>query len=394
MPASRAAVRAPAPAPPPASAKRVARARPASPSPVGGEADALANQLGRVLKVSQPKVPSNKPRIPASTKSAASTTTTASIRTAATSSRTATTVATSRITSRPTTNTSSDKGKAKAPDGSPTLPDWAVEQSPLKPGDRARLAMSALNESLKSLSEAYQAGYRHGQGQGQQPKSSSTKTLTASGSTSGRTADPSHPGHDQWDAKRVQSVMSMCETALRVLRDMNDKGQLGGKGVEVERAAQGFVAKCLHLGMFRKALELLCEARPRILNLYDHAVPTPVAPEAKTGSTEPKRTQPGNPASRSRPQPIASSSRTPSTVSAKPLPASWTELPWFPSPTTEELSEVLKTIMFQAMMAAWISLVALAVEYEVSFCLFQPPTPPIRNDFIPFPSRWDFHGKA
>jgi hypothetical protein len=43
--------------------------------------------------------------------------------------------------------------------------------------------------------------------------------------------------------------MSMCETALRVLRDMNDKGALGGKGVEVERAAQGFVAKCLHLGM-------------------------------------------------------------------------------------------------------------------------------------------------
>lgn len=51
--------------------------------------------------------------------------------------------------------------------------------------------------------------------------------------------------------------MSMCETALRVLRDMNDKGQLGGKGVEVERAAQGFVAKCLHLGMVSAMCHLL-----------------------------------------------------------------------------------------------------------------------------------------
>ncbi|RSH95601.1 hypothetical protein EHS25_000693 [Saitozyma podzolica] len=365
MPAARAAVRAPAPPPPPAPAKRLARTKQGSPTPAAGEADALADQLGRVLKVSQPKAPS-KPRIPASTKSAASTTTTASTRTAATSSRTATTAATSRVTSRPTTTTSSDKGKAKAPDGSSNMPDWAEEKSPLRTGDRARLAMAALNESLKSLTEAYQAGYRHGQGQGQPTKSSLAKTPTTSGSTSGRTADPSHPGHDQWDAKRVQSVMSMCETALRVLRDMNDKGALGGKGVEVERAAQGFVAKCLHLGMFRKALELLCEARPRILKLYNPAVPTPVAPQAKTGSTEQKRTQSGTAVSRSRPQPIASSSRIPSTVSAKPLPTSWTELALFPSPTTEEeLSEVLKMIMFQAMMAAWISLVALAVEYEV-----------------------------
>jgi hypothetical protein len=116
---------------------------------------------------------------------------------------------------------------------------------------------------------------------------------------------------------------------------------------------------------FRKALELLCEARPRILKLYNPAVPTPVAPQAKTGSTEQKRTQSGTSVSRSRPQPIASSSRIPSTVSAKPLPTSWTEHPWFPLPTTEELSEVLKMIMFQAMMAAWISLVALAVEYGV-----------------------------
>jgi hypothetical protein len=46
---------------------------------------------------------------------------------------------------------------------------------------------------------------------------------------------------------------------------MNDKGELGGKGVEVERAAQGLVAKCWYLGMVSA---MLCadSLEARVLN--------------------------------------------------------------------------------------------------------------------------------
>lgn len=121
-------------------------------------------------------------------------------------------------------------------DVEPTLP-WAKPDLPI--AERAKGAMSAINLSIKFISTAIQAGYRSSQtssstlahGQGQEDKGKGKETES-----------------EEWTDERVDVLLQTCEIALRILREM-DQGQLGAKGIEVEKAGLGVIGKCLAMGM-------------------------------------------------------------------------------------------------------------------------------------------------
>jgi len=83
----------------------------------------------------------------------------------------------------------------------------------------ATQAMSALKVSLASLTAAYKAGFQYG----------GTK--------------------DDWTGERVDKELGVCDAALRTLRGMDEKGALGSKGLEVEKAGQAIIGRSLTLGM-------------------------------------------------------------------------------------------------------------------------------------------------
>jgi hypothetical protein len=82
---------------------------------------------------------------------------------------------------------------------------WTDLTAKLSVNDRAQTAMSALKDALASLGKAAQSGYTYG------------------------------ATHDTWNSDLVGTEIAICDTALRVLRGMDEKGQLQNKGVEVER---------------------------------------------------------------------------------------------------------------------------------------------------------------
>jgi hypothetical protein len=85
--------------------------------------------------------------------------------------------------------------------------------------ERSSGAMAAIKASLLSLGAAYKVGYRYGD----------TK--------------------DDWTCERVDKELGICDAALKVLRGMDQKGQLGSKGLEVEKAAQAVIGRSITLGM-------------------------------------------------------------------------------------------------------------------------------------------------
>jgi hypothetical protein len=85
--------------------------------------------------------------------------------------------------------------------------------------ERANGAMSAIKASLSSLGNAARLGYQYG------------KTI------------------DEWSVERVDKEMSVCDAGLGILRDMNEKKQLGTKGIEVEKIGQAIISRSVSLGM-------------------------------------------------------------------------------------------------------------------------------------------------
>lgn len=80
--------------------------------------------------------------------------------------------------------------------------------------------MDAIKSAIPNLSRACKSGYQYG----------------------------SRPT-DGWDEEKVERETGVCGLALEVLREMDERKQLGDKGIEVEKAGQGVVAKMLSLGM-------------------------------------------------------------------------------------------------------------------------------------------------
>jgi hypothetical protein len=80
-------------------------------------------------------------------------------------------------------------------------------------------AMAAIKASILSLGAAYKAGYQYG----------SSK--------------------DDWTGERVDKELAICDAALGVLRRMDENGELGSKGLEVEKAGQAIIGRSITLGM-------------------------------------------------------------------------------------------------------------------------------------------------
>ena len=80
-------------------------------------------------------------------------------------------------------------------------------------------AMAAIKASILTLGAAYKVGYQYG----------SSK--------------------DDWTGERVDKELAICDAALGVLRRRDEKGGLGSKGVEVEKAGQAIIGRSITLGM-------------------------------------------------------------------------------------------------------------------------------------------------
>ena len=221
----------------------------------GKDGDELAQELSRVLRVSEPEPQQAGPsrrRIPttvSTTKQPAASTSAVKEDTAVR--RTAGTAKTPALGSRkvPTTSraapsssatiskaptrstsatTAATKGKQVAGEKKSTLEASLPWLAPdLSYVDRARGAMGAINETLKSLSGATAAGYKHGPSA--QPSSVSTDKT--------------------WTEEGVEKAVATCELAIKVLREIAAEGKLGSKVVEVDRAELGLAGKCVLLGM-------------------------------------------------------------------------------------------------------------------------------------------------
>ncbi|ORY21586.1 hypothetical protein BCR39DRAFT_562599, partial [Naematelia encephala] len=207
--------------------------------------------------------------------------------------------------------------------------------SSLQPVERARLAMQAINSSLKSLTAAIQSGHQYGSTSGSSSKEKGPET-----------------SDDIWTDKRIVSLVETCEAALVALRRLEEQGSLPGKAIEIERAAQGLVGKCLRLEMYRRVLDQLRTARPSILRLYNPISFSPSIANARSNAAP----------SRSGLSATSSRATTAQSEPSKRQPSfdSWKDLTWLPSPReTSTMSDEVKGIAFQALLAAWIALIAL-----------------------------------
>nr|XP_031857742.1 uncharacterized protein CI109_006837 [Kwoniella shandongensis]KAA5524814.1 hypothetical protein CI109_006837 [Kwoniella shandongensis] len=258
-------------------------------------------------------------------------------------------------TTTTTSTTTASKGKGKATPGpTPTsleesLP-WARDNdTSLRPSDRAKSAMLAINTSIKSLSAAQQSGYRH-----DSPTSSS-----------GTDADP-----EIWTGTRVGSLIETCEVAFKVLRSLESAGHLGkgGKGVDIEKACQGVVSRCLAMGMHRKAMEMLVIARPWVLRLYTPKK-LPIPPSSSTSGPSRGQSSSSKSTGRAATSSTATTSRlgstsnlkAGSTTSSPPIAKEWLEAAWLAAPEAgSEVVEGVQHVLFSAMMSAWIALVVLS----------------------------------
>ena len=80
-------------------------------------------------------------------------------------------------------------------------------------------AMAAIKASILTLGAAYKVGYQYGS------------------------------SRDDWTGERVDKELAICDAALAVLRRMDEKGELGSKGVEVEKAGQAIIGRSITFGM-------------------------------------------------------------------------------------------------------------------------------------------------
>ncbi|KAL1407397.1 separin protein [Vanrija albida] len=246
----------------PASAPRTTRTRRAAPAAAAAPVDALAADLDRVLKVSQPKVPVRKASKPAAAKpaapkekekvekavkapaavrrpAAASTSTSAAGRPAPAPAPKAPAAADAkRAASRSTTTTvrsGSTAASAKSAPAPEPLP-WEVAGG-LSSRERAQAAQAASNGALRELSAAVAEGSK-----------------------------ASNPG--KWGA-RVAAALESGGKGVAVLRELY-AGLAGAQRVAVERGAMALVVKCLSMEMYDDALSMLADARPFVLRLYEH----------------------------------------------------------------------------------------------------------------------------
>ena len=117
-----------------------------------------------------------------------------------------------------------NKGKQKVErDAKPTMEDelpWASSEGALRPTDRARAAMAAINASLKILNEAIQSGF----------KASSTSQ------SSDMTV-------------RVERNVEITETAMRALRELENDGKMGSQIGQISKAGQAIISRIISLGM-------------------------------------------------------------------------------------------------------------------------------------------------
>jgi len=96
--------------------------------------------------------------------------------------------------------------------------------------------MSAINSALKQLTVAVNAGYKHG------------SVFTVRGPSKDGETDPQNPGEEMTEEK-VTEWVTICEIAIKVLREVEGTGLLKGKTLEVDRASAGISTKTMALGM-------------------------------------------------------------------------------------------------------------------------------------------------
>nr|XP_019002345.1 uncharacterized protein I203_04824 [Kwoniella mangroviensis CBS 8507]OCF65806.1 hypothetical protein I203_04824 [Kwoniella mangroviensis CBS 8507] len=316
------------------------------------DADDLVEGLGK-LQLGQPSQPV---RRTVKTTAQPSSTTSTSSKPTITARKTTTTSTTTKKPTASTTTTSAvgsnAKGKSKATSLEDTLP-WArlsspTDSKPMSVTDRIKGAMQAVNETSKSLSAASTSGFRY-----------STSMMTGS----------EKAGKGEWSNEKVDTLIAICKSAMRVLREFDDKGQLQGKGLDVERSSSGIVVKCIAIGMHSQAMELVIASRPALLRLYNPRRISTQTPVASTSA--PPRGQ----SSSSRSTGIATSSATSSRshntgkdsapIPSESIPKEWLDMTRLPSPKeVPELAESLRNVLFMNLISTWTCLVALAKDID------------------------------
>jgi hypothetical protein len=194
---------------------------------------------------------------------------------------------------------------------------WMDPANEMTLNARAQGAMGVFKTCLASLQSAIKIGYHYGE----------TK--------------------DDWTPERVDKELGLCDAALRVLRGMNARKELGSGAMEVEKAGQAVIAKAIALGMVglsrlsmlgtdadlkpRRAFDQLALAREGLLLRYKHSnecAPTTTAPVASENTQR--------------------------------LKLGWLESCWLPSPdNAEEMTPALRTVCVLHLASAWSCLIAL-----------------------------------
>ncbi|WWC85253.1 uncharacterized protein L201_000115 [Kwoniella dendrophila CBS 6074] len=351
---------------PPAPRKTRATRATATTSQSKSDADDLVEGLGK-LNIGQPSQPVKRVTKASTSKvtsaSSSKTTATASS-TVNKDSTTATRTTTARKIPPITTAASASKdvkGKAKAIDVQDG-PQWArSEDNDMKPVDRVRAAMQAVNTSSKSLSSAISSGFKY-------------SPVTASHQLNGVKAVEKEE-KEVWTNDKIDGVLNTCQAAFRVLRELDQQGHLAGKGLDVERSSVSVIGKCVSLGMYRKAIDMLLAGRLAVLRLYNsQAIPPKTASSSTTASTSTaSRIQPTSSKSTSKATSTVSTARSRTAMTSKAGPSSrstaipqeWLEMARLPAwQEGTEVSEIVKNVLFSTMMAAWICLVVLSKDVD------------------------------
>nr|XP_018264106.1 uncharacterized protein I303_03986 [Kwoniella dejecticola CBS 10117]OBR86264.1 hypothetical protein I303_03986 [Kwoniella dejecticola CBS 10117] len=278
--------------------------------------------------------------------------------------------ASSRAVPASTSSKPEIKGKVKANASSleDSLP-WAnpCGETSMRPLDRVRGAMQAVNTASKEIAAAVASGFKYTH------SSQPAKPVPGKGKGKEETSEK------EWSIEKVDNAIETCRIAFRVLRDLDVQGHLQNKALDVERSSVGVVGKCISLGSYRLAMKLLVDSRPALLRLYK---PRPMSIQKPNGTATPaSNTTSSSKSTVSKDKDKPSSVKAGASLASRKAPGTarsriisgqtssipvgvseeWLEMGSLPTPEEgTDLSETLRSLLFSVMMAAWICLVDLS----------------------------------
>ncbi|KAJ9118120.1 hypothetical protein QFC22_004021 [Naganishia vaughanmartiniae] len=182
--------------------------------------------------------------------------------------------------------TTSDAALANSTDSS-NVQSQSPERFSVEIKHEINLAKHVINAGLRTLLSVYHSGYRKPATRSPSGSTPPSKTPTWSDGNVINTVDACWQAFKTIDRLQLQNETSAQRSPSNISDSQNADERVGAEvlengntgvtpkgkknvALEMEKIRVVLISRCWMLGMYEKALEILAESQPRVLNMYEH----------------------------------------------------------------------------------------------------------------------------